>query len=99
MVSQAQLLKALQRYTTPVPPNGSGTGSTAPGLLFITHDLALATSFCDRLVVLAEGRVVDQGPVAEVVARPTHRYTADLVAAARSVALPSGTWPASAVAA
>jgi ABC-type microcin C transport system duplicated ATPase subunit YejF len=51
--------------------------------LFITHDLALAEGFCDRLVVLCNGRVVEQGPTREVLHRPTHPYTAALVDAAR----------------
>lgn len=97
MVSQAQLLEALRSYTSARAPDtfadDSAAGPVAPGLLFITHDLAVATSLCDRLVVLAEGRVVDSGAVAEVVARPSHPYTAALVAAARGVALPPGTWP------
>lgn len=103
MVSQAQLLEALRSYTSSGTPDtsadDSAAGPGAPGLLFITHDLAVATSLCDRLVVLAEGRVVDSGAVAEVVARPSHPYTAALVAAARGVALPPGTWPITAAAA
>ena len=54
--------------------------------LYITHDLALARAFCDRLVILHEGRVVEEGTAAEVVERPQHPYTARLVGAA--VALP-----------
>ena len=54
--------------------------------LYITHDLALARAFCDRLVILHQGRVVEEGTAAEVVERPQHPYTARLVGAA--VALP-----------
>jgi ABC-type glutathione transport system ATPase component len=56
------------------------------GYLYITHDLALARAFCDRLVILHQGRVIEAGPAAEVIERPRHPYTARLVAAA--VALP-----------
>lgn len=52
-------------------------------VLHITHDLALAQRSCDRLVVLQAGRVVEQAPTAEVLARPRHAYTAALVDAAR----------------
>ena len=54
--------------------------------LYITHDLALARSFCDRLVILHEGRVVEQGPAADLIERPQHPYTMRLVGAARGVA-------------
>ncbi|MDP9020182.1 MAG: ATP-binding cassette domain-containing protein [Actinomycetota bacterium] len=47
--------------------------------LYITHDLALADGFCDRLVVLRHGQVVEQGLTAEVLGRPAHPYTAALV--------------------
>jgi ABC-type microcin C transport system duplicated ATPase subunit YejF len=50
--------------------------------LYITHDLALARAFCDRLVILHEGHVVEQGPAAELLERPKHPYTRRLVGAA-----------------
>ena len=50
--------------------------------LYITHDLALARAFCDRLVILHEGHVVEQGPAADLIERPKHPYTRRLVAAA-----------------
>jgi ABC-type glutathione transport system ATPase component/ABC-type dipeptide/oligopeptide/nickel transport system permease subunit len=50
--------------------------------LYITHDLALARGFCDRLVILHEGRVVEEGPAAELIERPAHACTKRLVAAA-----------------
>ena len=48
--------------------------------LLITHDLNLASETCDRLVVMHAGHVVESGPVAALVARPRHPYTAKLVA-------------------
>jgi ABC-type glutathione transport system ATPase component len=54
----------------------------AIGYLYITHDLALARAFCDRLVILCEGRVVEHGPAADLIERPAHPYTKRLVAAA-----------------
>ena len=49
------------------------------GLLFITHDLSIAWSFCDRLAVMYLGRIVEQGLATDVIERPTHPYTQALV--------------------
>ena len=50
-------------------------------VLMITHDLPTAAAFCDRLIVMHEGRVVEQGTASEVVENPAHRYTRELLAA------------------
>ncbi len=50
--------------------------------LFITHDIALARHFCDRIMVLKDGTVVEEGPADSVVAHSSHAYTRRLVAAA-----------------
>ena len=50
-------------------------------LLFITHDLSLAWSLCDRIAVMYLGRVVEQGSAVDVIERPQHPYTQALVAA------------------
>jgi len=47
--------------------------------LFITHDLALAADYCDRLVVMHAGHVVESGPASELFSRPRHPYTARLL--------------------
>ena len=49
------------------------------GLLFITHDLSLAWSFCDRLAVMYLGRVVEEGTATDVIENPRHPYTRALV--------------------
>ena len=47
--------------------------------LFITHDLKIASHFSDDIAVLYLGRIVEQGPVAEIVDRPSHPYTRALL--------------------
>lgn len=51
------------------------------GYLFITHDLALARHFCDRIVVMFRGRLVELGPAEAIVADPQHSYTRTLLRA------------------
>jgi oligopeptide/dipeptide ABC transporter ATP-binding protein len=50
-------------------------------LIFITHDLSLAWSLCDRIAVMYLGRVVEQGAAVDVIERPQHPYTQALVSA------------------
>lgn len=51
------------------------------GLLLITHDLVSARALADRVVVLYQGRVVEQGAADEVIERPQHEYTRALLSA------------------
>ena len=51
-------------------------------LLFITHDLGVVTQVADRVAVMYAGRVVEHGPVMEVLRAPRHPYTAGLLQAA-----------------
>lgn len=53
--------------------------------LFVTHDLALVPHVASRVVVLAGGRVVEDGPVAEVFAAPRAEETRRLLAARRAL--------------
>ena len=51
------------------------------GTLFISHDLLALASICDRLAVLAGGRIVDDQPVEMLFAHPQHAYTRALLEA------------------
>ncbi|MCL4186463.1 MAG: ABC transporter ATP-binding protein [Rhodobacteraceae bacterium] len=49
-------------------------------LMLITHDLGIVEGFCDSVVVLYGGRMMEAGPVAAVLGRPRHPYTRGLMA-------------------
>lgn len=53
--------------------------------LFITHDLSVVRFLADRVVVMYLGRVVEDGPTAQIFENPQHPYTRALLAAAPSV--------------
>lgn len=52
---------------------------TGMAVLLITHDLPMVRRFADRVAVMERGHLVEQGPVAEVFARPVHPYTRQLL--------------------
>lgn len=56
-------------------------------LVLVTHDLAVVGRLCEYIVVMREGRVVEQGPAVDILTRPSDGYTAGLVSAARAVSL------------
>lgn len=49
--------------------------------LLITHDLGMAAEYCDQIVVMHAGHIVEAAPTAELFAHPRHPYTAKLIAA------------------
>ncbi len=59
-------------------------------LLLITHDLGAVAAACDDVAVMYSGRIVEQGPVAEVFSSPRHPYTAALLKARPSLASRGG---------
>jgi peptide/nickel transport system ATP-binding protein len=74
---QARMLALIDRL---VREHGSA-------LLFITHDLAVMASLCDRVVVMYGGRIVESGAVGDVLDDPRHPYTAGLLVASAATAL------------
>ena len=71
MITQAQLLRIIRDVHT-------GRGLTT---LVVSHDLGVVAEVADRVAVMYAGRVVEQGPAAEVLAAPRHPYTRGLLAA------------------
>jgi len=57
------------------------------GMIYITHDLHVATGFCDRIAVIYAGEIIELAPAADIMTRPSHPYTRGLVAA-----LPETSW-------
>lgn len=72
---QASILALLRRL--------QGEGLT---LLFVTHDLGVVRAIADRVLVLRQGRVVEQGSAGQVLERPADAYTRNLVAHSPSLA-------------
>jgi oligopeptide/dipeptide ABC transporter ATP-binding protein len=53
-------------------------------MIFVSHDLAVVAEVCDRIAVMYAGRIVETGTVHDVLTRPSHPYTAALLASAPS---------------
>jgi peptide/nickel transport system ATP-binding protein len=58
-------------------------------MMLITHDLSVLFDVCERVAVMYAGRIVEQGPSAELMAAPKHPYTAALAAAFPTIGDPA----------
>ena len=68
---QAQILELLDRIQR----------ETGVAMIFITHDLRVASQICDEIAVMQRGRIVEQGPPSQIFFNPRAAYTRELVAA------------------
>ena len=68
---QAQILKLLRELQAKL----------GMAVLLISHDLSIVRKQAQRVCVMTDGKIVEQGPVAEVFSRPQHEYTRKLLAA------------------
>ena len=50
------------------------------GMILVTHDLGVAAEIADRIAVMYAGRIVETGPVGDILSAPQHPYTAGLLA-------------------
>jgi oligopeptide/dipeptide ABC transporter ATP-binding protein len=74
MTVQAQVLDLLARIQA----------DRGLGVLFVTHDMGVAASIADRILVMYAGRIVEEGPVDAMFAAPRHPYTRGLIASSRA---------------
>ncbi len=63
-------------------------------LVFVTHNLAVAAEMCSRLIVMQQGRAVEEGPALDMLTRPSDPYTQMLIDAV--LPLPESDWEAQA---
>jgi peptide/nickel transport system ATP-binding protein len=68
---QAQILKLLDQIQR----------ETGVSMIFITHDLRVASQICDEIAVMQKGRIVEHGPPSQIFLNPQSAYTRELVAA------------------
>jgi len=66
---------------------------TGMAVLIITHDLNLVRKFADRVAVMENGHLVEQGPVSQVFANPQHPYTRKLIDSRPQRDVPEGPLP------
>ncbi len=78
VATQAEILQMLRRVIA----------DRSSAIMFITHNLAVVSQFCDTVSVMYAGRVVEEGPCAEVVRDPLHPYSQGLIAAIPSLTGP-----------
>ena len=66
---QAQILELLDQIQR----------ETGVSMIFITHDLRVASQICDEIAVMQKGRIVEQGPPSQIFLDPRSDYTRELV--------------------
>lgn len=50
-------------------------------IVMVSHDVSVVASLCHEVVVLNQGRIVEQGLIHEILLRPKHEYTRSLISA------------------
>ena len=75
VTTQAQILKLIKELQI----------SHGMGVIFITHDFGVVAEIADRVIVMQEGKIVEQGDAQQVLNAPQHPYTQKLIAAVPSL--------------
>ena len=70
VIIQAQIMNLLKRFKKEL----------GISILFITHDLALASDLCDSIAVMYAGEIIEQGSAEDLLLNPRHPYTQKLLA-------------------
>ena len=76
-----EITSGLDKATEPTCSDVLGRQQSG-AVVLITHDLAVVAGLADRVVVIDDGRIVEQGRTTDVLARPAHHLTRALVTAA-----------------
>jgi oligopeptide/dipeptide ABC transporter ATP-binding protein len=76
VVTQSEILHMLDRVVS----------QRSAALLFITHNLAVVSEFCDTVSVMYGGRIVEEGSCRDVVRQPVHPYSRGLIGAIPTIA-------------
>ncbi|MDW8339293.1 MAG: ABC transporter ATP-binding protein [Thermoleophilia bacterium] len=69
VVTQARILEEVERLRR----------ERGLAVVYVSHDLAVVATIADRIAVMYAGRIVEEGPTAELLSRPRHPYTLGLV--------------------
>jgi peptide/nickel transport system ATP-binding protein len=72
---QAQIIQLLKKLTK----------THGAACMLVTHDMGVIAETCDRVAVMYAGRIVEIGPVADVIHRPKHPYTVGLMGSIPSI--------------
>lgn len=73
--SQAQILSLLSSLRE---ENGTS-------IIFVSHDLAVVSTLCDRIIVMHSGVVVEEGKTADIITAPKNEYTKELIASVMEI--------------
>lgn len=77
VITQAEIISLLEKL---VKKRGMG-------MALVTHDIALASTFCHRIAVIHEGRLVDEGSTKEILENPRHWHTKELVRSVKDMTI------------
>lgn len=71
MTIQKEIMELLEKLR--------GQQGTELSILFICHDIALVQQFCDRVLVMYQGKIVEEGAPDDLIAKPRNEYTKKLI--------------------